>query len=229
MDKKVSVIIPARNEERFIQRAIENYRMQNYPVEIIIVVNNTQDETYDLVKGKADKVLNFLEEIGVSAARNEGAKIATGEIFIFSDADSYLESGVVEKIVRQVDSNAMGTPLGRADKKTLGGAIIFFSKNWAHRLKIYKGTIDGVFFCHRNVFEKVNGFDENKKVAEFKDFIERAEKSGAKYRLLTDCWAITSLRRYEKKGYLRTFLFWVIWLVLSAFGLDKKFRERYFK
>ncbi|MCX6722205.1 MAG: glycosyltransferase [Candidatus Staskawiczbacteria bacterium] len=229
MPKKVSVIIPARNEEKYIQRAIEKYKSQNYPVEVVIVVNDSQDKTYELAIGKADKVLNFTSKIGVSLARNQGAKVATGDIFIFSDADSYLEPGSLEKISQQAGENFMGTPLGTPDKKSIRGSIIFFCKNWAHKLKIYKGVIDGVFFCHRNVFEKVGGFDETKKIAEFKDFIERAEKLKVEYKLLKNCYAITSLRRYENNGYFRTLFFWLIWMILHLLKLDKKFRERYFK
>jgi len=229
MDKKVSIIIPARNEEKFIQRAIDKYRNQDYPVEIIVVVNNSQDKTYELAKSKADKVLNFPDKIGVSVARNKGAKVATGEVLIFSDADSYLSSGAVRKIVGITEEETIGTMLGGPDKKSLRGSILFFIKNWAHRLRIYKGVLDGIFFCHRNIFFKTGGFDENKKVGEFQNFIERAQKRGAQYKFLTNCKAFTSLRRYEERGYIRTFFFWVIWFVLFIFKKDEEFKERYFK
>jgi glycosyltransferase involved in cell wall biosynthesis len=230
-NKKISVIIPAYNESEFIGKIIAKYRSEGYsPLEIIVVDNSTDGgKTCSISKEYADKVLSFPGPIGVSRARNEGAKVATGEIFLFSDADSYISKDGLEKISRNVALNTMGTPLGASDKRSFRGSILFFVKNWAHRLKIYKGVIDGVFFCHKNIFLKTGGFDENQKVAEFRNFIERAEKLGAKYKLLTKCKAFTSLRRYEKKGYLRTFFFWLIWMILFIFKKDEKFRERYFK
>jgi len=231
MNKKISVIIPAYNESEFIKTVVAKYKSEQYsPLEIIVVDNSTDGgKTSESAKGCADKVLSFPGPIGVSRARNEGAKIATGEIFLFSDADSCLSKNGLKKISEIVGSNTIGTPLGGPDKRSIRGSALFFIKNWAHRLKIYKGVIDGVFFCHKQVFLKTNGFDEAQKVGEFRDFIERAEKLGAEYKLLTKCKAVTSLRRYEKKGYLRTFFFWLIWMVLFIFKKDEKFKERYFK
>jgi len=229
MNKKVSVIIPARNEEKFIRKTIESYKSQDYLTEIIVVVNNSQDKTFEMAKARADKILNFPEKIGVSAARNEGAKVATGDIFIFSDADSYLEKNAIKKIVEGIDENTIGSPLGKQGGKGLKGWLFFLFKNWIHRLKIYNGVIDGVLFCHKDVFLKINGFDKNKKIAEFADFISRAKLAGAKYKLFTNCYAITSLRRYEKQGYLNSFLFWIKWKITSIFKKDKKLIEKYFK
>jgi glycosyltransferase involved in cell wall biosynthesis len=228
-NKKVSVIIPACNEEGFIKNTVDKYRSQDYPVEIIIVVNNSQDKTYDLIKTRADKVLNISEKIGVSAARNKGAEIASGDIFIFSDADSFLENGAIRKIADSLDENTIGSPLGRQDAKSLRGQLFFLFKNWTRRLGLHNGVIDGILFCYRNVFFDVNGFDDNKIIAEFDDFISRAKIIGVKYKLFTNIHAITSLRRYIKNGYLNSLLFWIIWKTLAILKKDEIFREKYFK
>jgi glycosyltransferase involved in cell wall biosynthesis len=209
LNKKISVIIPAQNEEKFILKTIESYRGQDYPVEIIVVVNNSQDKTFEIANGKADKTLNFSEKIGVCAARNEGAKVATGDIFIFSDADSYLEKGSVRKIAEQLGENTIGSPLGSQEGKSFKGWLFFAFKNWTHRLKIYNGVIDGILFCTRETFLKINGFDKNKKIGEFQDFIRRARLAGLKYKLFTSFYGVTSLRRYEEKGYFNSFIFWI--------------------
>ena len=226
MDKKVSIIIPARNEEKFIEKTIKNYRSQDYPLEIIVVANNSTDKTFQIAKSVADKALNFAEKIGVSAARNEGAKIASGDIFIFSDADSCLEPGAVKKIAEHIGENIIGSPLGKQDGESFKGWLFFLFKNWTHRLKIYNGVIDGVLFCHREIFFKAGGFDKNKKIGEFEDFIERAKSVGAKYKLFTDFYATTSLRRYEKNGYLKSFLFWIKWKI---FNENKKLENKYYE
>jgi len=228
-NKKVSIIIPARNEERCIQKTIKFYREQAYyPLEIIVVVNNSIDKTHEISSKYSDKVINFPDNIGVSAARNQGAKIATGDIFIFSDADSHLSEGAIKKIVNLMDESTIGTPLGKGDSNSLRGKLFFLYKNWTHRFKIYKGIIDGVFFCHRKIFFKTDGFNELKKIAEFEDFIKRAIKNKAKYKLFTNCYAITSLRRYEKEGYLNNYIFWVKWRIASMFKKEKKLTEKYF-
>jgi len=229
MDKKVSVIIPAYNEEKNIQRVIEKYRSQNYPgLEIIVVANNSTDRTFEIAQQYADAVLDIKENIGVCKARNEGAKIATGDIFIFSDADSFLSQEAVEKIVPCILPFNVGTPLGRADNNKLTGQFFFFIKNWLHRLGIYKGIIDGVLICHKDIFNSTSGFNENIKIGEFNDFIKRAVKVGGQYRVFTQGYAVTSLRRYEEKGYIAVFFFWIAWKITSLFKKNNSLENRYF-
>jgi len=228
-NRKVSIIIPARNEEKFIKMAVESYKSQGYPVEIVVVVNNSKDRTYEIAKNIADKVLNFQDNIGVSAARNEGAKAATGDIFIFSDADCYLEQGAVRKIADKVGNNIIGSPLGKGDRDTFRSKTFFFFRNWMHRLKIYQGVVGGILICSKDIFVKIAGFNENKKVAEFFDFVKRARQDGAEYKLFTDCYGIISMRRYEGQGYFKTMIFWIKWKILSIFKKEEKLTEEYFK
>ncbi len=167
MNKKISIIIPARNEESIIKETIESLKSQEYsPFEIIVVVNNSSDKTYQIAKTFADTTLDFKEAIGVCRARNEGVKKSEGEILIFTDADSFLSKGAFLKIANKVRENTLGSVLGRADNNSFRGWLFFFYKNWTHRLKIYQGVVDGVFFCHRNIFNKAGGFNEYKKIKE---------------------------------------------------------------
>ena len=226
--EKVSVIIPAYNEEKIIQKTIEAYKAQKYPFcEIIVVANNSTDRTYEIAKKYADNALN-LGAIGVSCARNEGVKVATGNILVFSDADSIISNGGIGKIADVVSENTIGTILGKGDSNSFKGKLFFFYKNWAHRLRIYEGVIDGVFFCHKNIFNKTGGFNPAKKIAEFEDFIKRAKKQGAKYKLLINCRAITSLRRYEEKGYINTYFFWIKYRFFRLFKKERKLADKYF-
>ncbi|MFA5878324.1 MAG: glycosyltransferase [Candidatus Staskawiczbacteria bacterium] len=227
--EKVSIIIPAYNEEGIIQKTVESYKLQQYPLlEIIVVVNNSNDKTYEIAERYADKVLN-LGAIGVSVARNEGAKVAAGSILIFSDADSIISPGGVEKIANVVREGMIGTILGRGDVKGFKGRLFFFYKNTVHKLRIHKGIIDGVFFCHKKIFLETGGFNPAKKITEFDDFIFRARKIGARYKLITNCYAITSLRRYEEKGYLKMCIFWIKYKSLSLVGREGKIASDYFK
>lgn len=229
-NQKVSVIIPAYNEEKFIKNTIEGYSGQDYPVEIIVVVNGSIDKTYEIAKSRADKTLNFSDKMGVSAARNEGAKIAMGDIFIFSDADSWLEIQGVKKIATEViASGVVGSVFGKDIKNTLKGRMFFFFKNWAHRLKIYEEVVDGVIFCSRDVFLKIGGFNKKKEPAELYDFVTKAKKAGAKYKIITDCYAFTSMRRYEKKGYFKTIFFWIGWKILNIFKKNNNLAKNYYE
>lgn len=230
MGKKVSVIIPAYQEENFIENTLKSYRLQNYPAEIIVVVNNSTDKTKKIADLYADKVFNFDYKIGISRARNEGVKMASGDIFIFSDADSQIELGGIKKIVEEFnENNIVGTLSGRGDKGTLRERIFFFFKNLASLLGLHRGGVSGIIFCSKETFSKTGGFSSDKEPAEQRDFFIKAQKAGAKYRFITNCFAYTSMRRYEQKGYIKTIIFWIKWRVLSLFKKDKKLVKNYYK
>ena len=228
-NKKVSVIIPVKDEEKNIEKAAQSLKLQNCsPMEIIMVVNNSSDRSYEIAKSSVNKVLNFDGPIGVCRAKNEGAKIADGEVFIFIDADSFLSPGSVLKISQSVKENTFGSVLGKGDNNSFQGKLYFFYRNWFHRLRIYQGVVDGVFFCHRDIFKKSGGFNESMKIGEYEEIMARMRKFGGKYKLMTDCWAEVSLRRYEEKGYFKTYLFWIKWKIAHFFKKDKQIAGKYF-
>ncbi len=233
-NKKVSIIIPARNEEEFIQKTLESLKNTgNFCSEIIVVVNGSNDKTFEVSRFYTNKVLNFRKAIGPSAARNEGAKIASGDILVFLDADTEIGSGVLPKIIENFNSNIIGVcsadiEKGKTDKR-LRAKVFFEFRNFIHKTNIYRGSI-ALIFCGRELFLKIGGFNESMWVGELGDFIKKAIKAEAKYKFMSDCYIVTSLRRYEKEwGYVRMFLFWIRWRTLSLFRAEEKLSKSYFK
>ena len=91
---KLSIIIPAHNEEKRISRTLSSYlsfflkRLKDF--EIIVVINNTKDDTLKVVKSfknKKIKYLNFKEAIGKGGAIIEGFKAGKGDYLSYADAD----------------------------------------------------------------------------------------------------------------------------------------------
>ncbi|PKP60943.1 MAG: hypothetical protein CVT88_01555 [Candidatus Altiarchaeales archaeon HGW-Altiarchaeales-1] len=90
MDKKISIIIPAYNEEKYIEttlsklKEIKNREYEN--LEILVVENGSTDMTYEISKRYADADKNFkafhLGKASAAIATNFGAKQATGEILM---------------------------------------------------------------------------------------------------------------------------------------------------
>lgn len=101
MTKKpvISVIIPAHNEQDFIARCLGSLANQkNAPnYEIIVVDNNSNDDTAKIAKAMGAKVIHE-DTQGVTRARNAGLKIAKGEIIVSTDADTYFKDDWLEYI-----------------------------------------------------------------------------------------------------------------------------------
>lgn len=105
--EKVSVIIPARNEERNIRKILERLLVQNVPLHEIIVVNdNSTDRTAEIVKDYSlrfgnVKLVSLEDEppsgwVGKSWAIWNGVQNSTGEVLIFFDADVEPERNAVQ-------------------------------------------------------------------------------------------------------------------------------------
>lgn len=109
---RISVVIPARNEEAYIQsclRAILNQTLQ--PSELIVVDNGSTDRTATIASALGAKLVSCPTP-GVAAARQAGLEVATGDWVATSDADSRPTPGWLEALqARMEGSVALYGPL----------------------------------------------------------------------------------------------------------------------
>jgi glycosyltransferase involved in cell wall biosynthesis len=103
---KISIIIPAYNEEDFLPRCLDSIKAQkNAPThEVIIVDNNSNDATPRIAKRYGARLVSELKP-GVVYARNTGLKAAKGEIIVSTDADTYFAENWLATIGEYFDQN----------------------------------------------------------------------------------------------------------------------------
>ncbi len=94
-----SVVIPAFNEALYIAKTLQSLHEQDYDgdFEIIVVDNNSTDNTREVAEGLGAKVI-FEPEPGVCFARQAGTKAATGDIVVSTDADTYFSRDWISRI-----------------------------------------------------------------------------------------------------------------------------------
>ncbi|MBP3707033.1 MAG: glycosyltransferase family 2 protein [Clostridia bacterium] len=105
----VSIIIPAYNAEKYLQRCLESVVNQTYKnIEIIIVNDGSTDNTESIIiryQKKYKSIKYFKKENnGVSDARNYGIAQASGEYFCFVDADDYVSESLISDLERYMDA-----------------------------------------------------------------------------------------------------------------------------
>lgn len=179
-NEKVSLIITTRNEADVIANLINSLTKQTYQnTEIILVDNNSIDETFEIAEKMGAKVYHFGPER--SAQRNFGVKKSKGKYFLILDADMVLEPNVILECVQ----------ICLVDEK-VGGVVIpeqSIGKNFWEKVKAYersfyniKGdlTTDAARFFTREAFNKVGGYDESITGPEDWDFPENVRKAGFK-------------------------------------------------
>ena len=105
-NKKISVIIPVYNVEKYIRQCLESVINQTYKnLEIIIVNDGTKDNSIKIVEEYLSdgriKVINK-ENGGISSARNKGIKEATGEYIHFLDSDDWIKVNLYEELIKNI-------------------------------------------------------------------------------------------------------------------------------
>ncbi|MBN1123236.1 MAG: glycosyltransferase family 2 protein [Anaerolineae bacterium] len=107
----VSIIVPTYNEEADIARTMDALAAQTYPSIEVVVVDASRDRTPEIVQSYSDRIPNLRllrqrPQPGVSVARNDGLRAATGEIVVILNADVFPEPDFVERIVPHYQNGA---------------------------------------------------------------------------------------------------------------------------
>ena len=156
VDPVVSVIVTTKNEERNIGACLESVVQQSMtPLEVIVVDNNSEDQTTEIAKQYGARVFQLGPER--SAQRNYGVEKAHGVYILYLDADMRLSPKVIEECVNccEADSGISGIYIPEI---IVGEG--FWIKVRRFERSFYDGTvIDAVRFIPKATFQKVKGFD----------------------------------------------------------------------
>src|SRR5947208_15001932 len=123
---RISVIVPAFNEEKFIARSLRKikaataaFAATGWESEIIVCDNNSTDRTAE--KARASGAIVVFEPVNqISRARNKGASAAKGDWLVFVDADSYPSRELFADLAVVIQS---GRCLGGGAVVTMGRAV----------------------------------------------------------------------------------------------------------
>jgi glycosyltransferase involved in cell wall biosynthesis len=170
----VSVVIVTKNEAKHIYNCLNSIKLQTYPhIEIIVVDNNSTDETKKISREFSQNVFNIGPER--SKQRNYGIDKAKGKYVMFIDADMILDPHVIDSSVEEMEKGkivALHIPEIVLGKK-------YFSRVRRFERTFYNGTaIDGARFFDRETFVKVGGFDEKLCGPEDWDIDKKIKKIG---------------------------------------------------
>ena len=108
--KKVSVIVPVYNVEKYLTRCLDSIVGQTYKnLEIICVNDGSPDNSAEILVRYAKKderiILISQENQGLSGARNAGLEVATGEYTVFVDSDDWIEYNTIETAVNAAEND----------------------------------------------------------------------------------------------------------------------------
>ena len=181
---RLSIVIPAFNEERMIERCLRSVTdalaAESAPgvtSEIIVADNNSTDNTAALAKqAGAQVVFEPINQIG--RARNTGAAVATGEWLLFLDADSTLSPELLSDILDVINSGAYvgcGSTLSMPGLPWWAHGILRF---WTQMSVLLRWAAGALIVCRRDAFAEVGGFSQELYALEEIDLSKRLWKWG---------------------------------------------------
>jgi rSAM/selenodomain-associated transferase 2 len=209
----LSIIIPVLNEAETLPALLADLQpLRKRGVEIIVVDGGSSDATAGLARDGADRVLE--SAAGRARQMNAGAAVANGTVLLFLHADTRLPGGVDARIDVAL---AQDHVWGRFDVRLSGGQlllrIIERLMNWRSCLT-GMATGDQAIFVMRNVFEQLDGYADIPLMEDL-DLSRRLKKIARP--ACIDTPVITSSRRWEQNGILRTVL--LMWSLRLAWFL----------
>jgi len=115
----VSLVVAAYKEERFIQERLENAARTDYPanqLEILVGCDGAEDRTGQIVQAFEDprvRLLQFPQRRGKASVLNDVVPTTTGEILLFSDANTFLDADATQRLVRHFADPKVGGVVGK--------------------------------------------------------------------------------------------------------------------
>ncbi len=218
---KISVVVPAFNEEKLIARSLPAIQVataafsaRRWESEVIVCDNNSTDRTAEIARAAGATVV-FEPVNQISRARNRGASAAAGDWLIFVDADSFPSRELFTEVAGVIEQgNCVG-----------GGAVVAMdpahgwtaalARSWNVLSRLKRWAAGSFVFCESTVFRQLGGFSQEWYAAEELEFSQRlngfARSRGKKVVILSRHPLLTSAR----KAHLYT-LREMLWLLIET-------------
>jgi glycosyltransferase involved in cell wall biosynthesis len=180
----ISIIIPAYNEENYIQKTLFTLGalLKGNAIEVIVVDNGSSDRTAELCEQfEWVKIIRLSCRTTVAEARNIGVNQSTYHCLVFIDADILVSEewfSALYKFAENINANDM---IVTGDKVSISKIPSWIELSWFACLKNTSATYinSGNLICSRHLFNLIGGFEKMLKTGEDVDFCERAKKNGA--------------------------------------------------
>jgi glycosyltransferase involved in cell wall biosynthesis len=202
---RVSVVVPAYNEEKLLPKCLKSLRKQSYPCEVVVCDNGSSDRTYEIAQKHADKAL-VERKRGALHAINKGAKSASGDLIAITGADCVVPPDWVKNFVRFFRDPEVITCYGPVDPLEGRHHRYFSMMNYAEKICIRLGlwfVIQGAnCMIRHDVLVKVGYFDTDVEVFEENGFFKKIRKLG-KVKFVSKNPIKASGRRVDECGKLR--------------------------
>lgn len=198
----ISIIIPTLNEEDNIRKLLDNLKNLKGDFEVIFSDGGSLDKTLDIIKDFGNyKIIN--SDRGRAKQLNNGAKESNNDILFFLHADSVIEENALIKIEDFIkNGNKVGCLKIKFDSKKILMNIFAVLSNLRVKYRNIAFGDQGIFI-EKKFFEDIGMFEDIPLMEDYKLSIKLKNICRIKY---IDSYIISSSRRFEKNGIIKTAL-----------------------
>lgn len=221
----ISVIVPVLDEAAVLAEtlaALQPLRAQGH--EVIVVDGGSTDVGPSLAGPLADRVLRAAR--GRALQMNAGAAAAAGDVLLFLHADTRLPAGAAAALLAGLARS--GRVWGRFDVRLSGARPLLRVVEWLMNLRSRLSGIatgDQAIFAQRRAFEAAGGYPE---IALMEDLALSRRLGRISAPVCLAERVITSSRRWEQRGVLRTvLLMWGLRLAWTLGAAPERLARRY--
>ncbi|QNM85011.1 TIGR04283 family arsenosugar biosynthesis glycosyltransferase [Polaribacter pectinis] len=199
----LSIIIPVYNEQENLTKRLSFLcdEANKFPIEIIISNSPESIDESKMVCNNYGKVIHFdSDKKGRAAQMNFGASKSNGDILLFLHADVCLPKDFYVKILEAIKSgHKAGFFAYKFDKESF---LLNVNSSFTKKDGMFTGGGDQCQFFTREIFEELNGFNEDYCIMEDFEMIDRVRKNKIPYTIVQSK-AIVSSRKYEENSWLK--------------------------
>ena len=174
---KISVLVPAYNEAKHIERCIrslQNQHGQQLSYEILVQDDCSVDATQEVCKQFSKNIFyeRNIENIGLPGSLNRALERAQGEYLVRVDADDYVSSSYIKFLELALDANQ------NHDAVSCDYLLVDETEGIICRKKFADAPIGCAVMFRRSVFDEIGTYNQFFKCHEDKEFLNRFYKSG---------------------------------------------------
>jgi len=200
----LSIIIPTLNEEDYLPFLLESIKKQNFSGECELIVSDagSEDNTVKIAKNFGCKIV---KGGWPGRGKNEGAKLARGDLILFVDADVILPENFIEENLREFGlRNLDVASFYLQSENKIHNFLFKILFNFPSRIteNIFPQAMN-VILAKKDLHQKIGGFDEEIKLGEELDCIRKGAKIG-NFGVLKSVKIFASSRRFRQDGWFKT-------------------------
>ena len=208
---RVSVVIPAYESASSLGECL-GALLGGGADEIIVVDDASTDGTGEVASGFGVRVVRLERNSGAGAARNRGAREATGDVLLFVDSDVVVAPDTVARVTRTLEERPdVAAVFGSYDAAPRAPGLVSQFRNLLHHFVHQEGEPEASTFwagcgaVRRAVFEESGGFDTGADTQAIEDIELGYRLRDAGHRILLDKdLRVTHLKRWTLASFLRT-------------------------